>query len=341
MNTPPSKSPEGTEPSGTPESPLFPPKTILVPLDLSPRASKALHYARAFAAQFGSKLRLLHVTEPLAYPTDLGYAPVVSGELENELQEGSRERLQVIVDDLRQSGLSVEGALRVGRPHTEIAATAAELGADLLVLTTHGFTGLKHVLLGSVAERVVRHAPCPVLVVRDQEREFVTPVAGEGTGAGAVSEPRFVKLQRLLVATDFSEASRVALDYAGALAQPFGASLLLVHVTELPYVDANLVDVDTRAYEESARQVAESELERLQQRQRERGISVECRLLTGAAWHEVVTAAQDSGAELLITGTHGYTGLRHVLLGSTAERMVRHAPCPVLVVRDKSSSTAA
>ena len=87
---------EAAQPGPDPQ-PVFPPKQILVPLDLSARSLQALHYARALARQFGSGLHLLHITEPLAYPTDLGYAPVISGELETELQEGSRERLAGVV----------------------------------------------------------------------------------------------------------------------------------------------------------------------------------------------------------------------------------------------------
>jgi nucleotide-binding universal stress UspA family protein len=316
--------------------PVFPPKKILVPLDLSVRALKALHYARALAREFDAALHLLHITEPLAYPTDLGYAPVISGELETELQEGSRERLAGVVEEVRQAGFAVEGTLRVGRPHSEIVAAAADLGADLVVLTTHGFTGLKHVLLGSVADRVVRHAPCPVLVVRDQAPEAVAAsTAGEGA-APDTKAPEPFRLTRLLVPTDFSEASRAALEYAAALARAFQAGVLLVHVTELPYVEANLADVDTRAFEEGARAHAEEQLTRLTEAQRAAGLTIESRLLTGAAWHEVVTLAQEAGTELIVAGTHGYTGLKHALLGSTAERLVRHAPCPVLVVRQKA-----
>lgn len=321
---------------GTDEGPAFPPRTILVPLDLSARALRALRYGRAFARQFGSALHLLHVTEPLAYPTDLGYAPVVSGELETELQEGSRERLAGVVNELRQSGFTVEGKLRVGRPHTEIAAAAADLGVDLVVVTTHGFTGLKHVLLGSVAERVVRHAPCPVLVVREQEQEFVRTDHLDQTAAqGSPAEEPF-RLTRLLVPTDFSEASQAALAYAAAIARAFQAVMVLAHVTEFPYVEANLADVDTRAFEEGARRRGEEQLTKLADAQRATGLKVEARLLTGAAWHETVNLAKEVGSELIVAGTHGYTGLKHVLLGSTAERLVRHAPCPVLVVRRRA-----
>jgi nucleotide-binding universal stress UspA family protein len=333
MNTTSSNPGAGAVPSADRTAVGFPPKKILVPLDLSARALKALQHAQALARRFGSELHLVHITEPLVYPTDLGYAPVVSGDLETELQEGSRERLAAVVEAVRQAGFTVSGRLQVGRPHTEIVAAAADFGADLVVLTTHGFTGLKHVLLGSVAERVVRHAPCPVWVVRDPEREPASTEGGVGAGDKAKETPDVLGLQRVVVATDFSEASRAALEYAAALAQVFRAGLLLVHVTELPYVEANLADVDTRVFEETTRQQAEEQLSKLVQAHQAAGLSVESRLVVGAAWHETVELARETGAGLIVAGTHGYTGLKHALLGSTAERLVRHAPCPVLVVR--------
>lgn len=142
-------------------------RRVLIPLDFSERAGKALRYAQALASRFNASLILVHVVEPLVYPSDLGYTPVVTDDLANDLQREAKTRLDAAVDEMKASGLAASGRLRTGRPYLEIAAAAEEEHADLIVLTTHGYTGLKHVLLGSTAERVVRHAPCPVLVVRD------------------------------------------------------------------------------------------------------------------------------------------------------------------------------
>lgn len=150
---------------------------ILVPLDFSEHAFKALRYARAFAAQFGSKLCLLHVTEPVVYPSDFGYSPLPQNALEENFQRDARVRLDAMVDEWRRDGVECEAVLRVGKPYQEIAAVAQEKETDLIIVTTHGYTGLTHVLLGSTAERVIRHAPCPVLVVREQEHEFVAEPA--------------------------------------------------------------------------------------------------------------------------------------------------------------------
>jgi len=157
-------------------------RRILVPLDFSTPSLKALRYARAFAHQFKAGLVLLHVTEPVVFPSELGYAPLATETLERSFQEDAQAKLSAIALEPTATALPVETVLRVGRPFHEIVSAAAELNTDLIIIATHGFTGLTHVLLGSTAERVVRHAPCPVLVVREQEHEFVADASPSGSG---------------------------------------------------------------------------------------------------------------------------------------------------------------
>jgi universal stress protein A len=139
-------------------------KRILVPIDFSEGALGALDYALALAEQFQARLILLHVVEPAVYPEDyLINAPVLG---DPHLVDSSRERLAELERERIGSRVPVETLVRIGRAHSEIPDTAKALGVDLIVIATHGYTGLKHVLLGSTTERVVRHAPCPVLTVR-------------------------------------------------------------------------------------------------------------------------------------------------------------------------------
>lgn len=157
-------------------------RRILVPLDFSEHAQKALRYATALARQFDSSLVLVHVIEPLVYPADFGYTPLPANLLEQDFEREANARLEAVAAAQAAVGFQVEHFVRIGKPYHEIALAAAEQRADLVVLTTHGYTGLTHVLLGSTAERVIRHAPCPVLVVRD--------AAGGGTsGPGASPAP--------------------------------------------------------------------------------------------------------------------------------------------------------
>jgi universal stress protein A len=149
-------------------------RRIVVPIDFSATATKALQYALPFATAFDAELLLLHVTQTWSMPVEYGYVPPDSAVSPRQLLDSTRKAL----DELSTREIGARARYRVqvreGVPWLEIAAAARENEADLIILTTHGWTGLKHALLGSVAERVVRHAPCPVLVVREQERDFVT-----------------------------------------------------------------------------------------------------------------------------------------------------------------------
>jgi nucleotide-binding universal stress UspA family protein len=150
-------------------------KTILVPTDLSEPARDALQYALQLADQFGSAIVLVPVVEPVhPYPvTGMTYFP---GDLpldpDTDLVPEAEKAIQHIKDEAsRGRNVAIRTNVCVGRAYDRIVHVAGETSADLIVISTHGYTGLKHVLLGSTAEKVVRHAPCPVLVVRQRQTE--------------------------------------------------------------------------------------------------------------------------------------------------------------------------
>ena len=158
--------------SGSAMSPLpvFKLKKILVPVDFSDCSNKALQYAIPFAKQFDAELTLLHVVQPYLPVPEI---PMVDVELvQRQIRESGKKELEALQRTVADK-VSSETALRQGSPYVEIIKAAKELGIDLIILATHGRTGLAHVFLGSTAERVVRHAGCPVLVVRESERDFV------------------------------------------------------------------------------------------------------------------------------------------------------------------------
>jgi nucleotide-binding universal stress UspA family protein len=139
-------------------------RSILVPIDFSPPSAQALKYASVLATQFGAKITLLTVVQPVAMP-DFAYFPLM---MENDKvnAQAKRELERIPVSQGLDSNLIEKVVVRNGVPFHEITGAAQTLKVDLIVISTHGYTGLKHVLLGSTAERVVRHAHCPVLVVR-------------------------------------------------------------------------------------------------------------------------------------------------------------------------------
>jgi universal stress protein A len=146
-------------------------KKILVPIDFSEGARKALRYAVPFAKTFGASLSLVHVVEPPSFPVDMPvYAPIRS---EEELAQEAKSRLFSLADEDVDEFVPVNVHVRTGQAYREVTDLAKELETDLIIIATHGYTGLTHLLLGSTAEKVARYAPCPVLIVRETEHEFI------------------------------------------------------------------------------------------------------------------------------------------------------------------------
>ena len=151
-------------------------RRILVPTDYSKSSQNALTYAAAFAEKFGAELYLLHVVQDLALfiPEAVSVAPPVTPPIE-QMTAAVREGLQRVVRENDLGRFTVHCEVREGTPFYEIIQFAKDTAIDLIIMGTHGRSGLAHVLLGSVTEKVVRKAPCPVLTVRDPEHEFVHP----------------------------------------------------------------------------------------------------------------------------------------------------------------------
>jgi universal stress protein A len=146
-------------------------KQILVPIDFSECSKKALQYAAPLAEQHDAAITLIYVLPPPTfgagdYVADYSY-------LEAEMRANAEKQLRTLLEGELGGQLEKDAVTRIGRPASEIIDLAKSLPADLIVISTHGHTGLKHILLGSVAEEIVRRAPCPVLVVREREHEFV------------------------------------------------------------------------------------------------------------------------------------------------------------------------
>jgi universal stress protein A len=153
------------------ETSSFSLKKVLVPIDFSECSKKALRYAVPLAKQHGAEISLLYVVPPHYQAVEnygLDYA-----KLEEDLRVGGQKQLAEWAAKEVRGEVSADTLVRIGPPAEEIIAVAKKGLSDLIVISTHGHTGLRHVFMGSVAEKVVRHAPCPVLVVREWEREFL------------------------------------------------------------------------------------------------------------------------------------------------------------------------
>lgn len=138
-----------------------------MPTDFSEPSLKALRYAVPFAKHFGATIFLAHVLERI--PLIAGDHTVVMTVPEGEMVQAAKKRLLSLAADEIEELVPVNTQVRMGKPFAEVVTLAKELQIDLIIVATHGYTGLRHVLLGSTTERIVRHAPCPVLVVRERE----------------------------------------------------------------------------------------------------------------------------------------------------------------------------
>lgn len=299
---------------------------ILVPLDFSAGSMEALDYAVSLAKQFRAGIHLVHV-----YPPDEASSAPGAGHLLLQSAEAI-ERLNEELSGIHRKHVPTfrpeNCFVRRGRPYEEIVRLAREIDANLIVLATRGHSGLKHLLLGSTAERVVRSAPCPVLVARKRKQK-------------SKAAPKPFAIRAILVPTDFSQCSLAGTEYAAFLARTLGATVRLFHVI-YPYTNYVFVDhagVRLSGLAEAVEQTARQEMDALKQMDFLRGVPVQTKMLPGPTVDEICAAAGEPDVDLVVTSTHGRTGLKHALIGSVAEHVVRYAERPVLVVPSHDASS--
>jgi nucleotide-binding universal stress UspA family protein len=291
-------------------------KTILVPTDFSEHAGKAIETAEILAKPLGAVIHLLHVLHlPVqAVTPEMAVVPVGFWQ---DLRAHAERKLDESRKAIEKQGVRCATELVEDIPGFAVAAAAKRTNADLIVMGSRGLTGLKHALLGSVAERTVRTAPCPVLTVKHD-------------GGAAL------RLRTILVPMDFSPASHRALEIAKELAKSAGpAHLILVHAYYVPIeLEQFLIQQGDPVLERLSESVTK-DLEKILTGLQDAGISSEYLASRGAPERLIVELAKQKHADLIVMGTHGRRGLSHLLLGSVAERVVRTAECPVMTVQEK------
>lgn len=147
-------------------------KKILIPIDFSDYSKSALKFAIDFAKNFNAKLYLVYVIEPMIYPTDFSIGQVAIPAVESDITTRAEEELKELVKQEVPPEMESEVIIKSGKPFLEIIETATEIDCDLIIIATHGHTGVEHLLFGSTAEKVVRKAPCPVLSLREPLKGF-------------------------------------------------------------------------------------------------------------------------------------------------------------------------
>jgi nucleotide-binding universal stress UspA family protein len=299
---------------------------ILFPTDFSRCADQALLHALYMAEKYGAELHMLHVVVLHGYdPHNPDYEfPDVARGVERQVQDVAAEHMRTALNKHKIESVKVVKAQERGvRASRVIMEYAAGNEIDLIVMGTHGRRGLGHLFLGSVTEEVVRRVTCPVLTVRERQ-DPLTPKT----------------LERILVPVDFSEYSRNAVAYAKELASSYRANLQLLHVVEHAihpsfYIPAksSLLDIMPDIKDKSR-----SELQNVLAGVKGPDMPAEFHVAEGHAAKEIIKFAEAQGSDLIVIATHGLTGIEHLLLGSTTEKVVRMAPCPVFTVKSFGKS---
>ena len=289
---------------------------VLCPVDFSPISQHAVDHASAMASWYKAGLTLLYV---FADQPTMGRPRLV-------LEDTDSERLTVALRKMAArvpAEVALDFRVRAARQvHDEILAQLAATRADLLVLGTHGRSGFEPLFLGSVTEKVIRKAACPMLVVPPH--------------AGRVAPDAPVQLRRILCPIDFSESSLDALAHAMSIAEETGARLTLLHVVEIPSAlsqEPMVLEVDLPRIREMAVSEARRHLDRLIPEQSRSSCTIETAVVEGRARQEVFRQAAERQSDLIVMGVRGKGGIDRLIFGSTTDHVIRAAACPVLIVR--------
>jgi nucleotide-binding universal stress UspA family protein len=294
-------------------------KRILCPVDFSVASEHAAAHAVAIARWFGSTITALHVDNPIFLPIPGLTAAGYRGELRED-ETAIREIAGRVTETFPALGgdVALDVRVEIGPPQTKIVAAAVALPADLIVMGTHGASGLEYLVLGSVTEHVLRNAPCPVLTVPPRARATST-----------------LPFKRLVVPVDFSDWSMLALEAAWRLAREADAAVTLVHAIEWTVEDE--LRVLGRAASGADRDRAAAEA-----RSRLCGLvpdgvrdwcTPDIHIARGRPSSAILRIAEEARADLIVMGLHGRSPLNLAMFGSTTNQVVRRAQCPVLTVR--------
>jgi nucleotide-binding universal stress UspA family protein len=293
--------------------------TILVPTDGSDHALRAAAHALALGEAFDATVHVLGVVD-----VDAAAGPINAGGVSEEyvqrLRDDGRESIAAI--ETLADGDSIQGHVVEGTPSNAILEFVDAQDVDLVSMGTHGRTGVRRFVAGRVTEDVLRQSPVPVLTARATGDD--APVTG---------------YDDILLPTDGSERAGVAVDHCVALASAFDATVHVLSVVDLGAVSGGpdqSVPVELlKSLRENARRTVESAADRL----RDAGCSVETEVREGYPARDILDYTDETGIDLLTMSTAGQTGLSRFLLGSTTERVVRHASVPVVAINARSPDT--
>ena len=300
-------------------------RRILCPVDFSECSRRAVDHAMAIARWYGSSVTAVHVF-PLPQVAASPSGPILMDPI--LLTAAARDQLMAdmkrLLDVERAPGIVTDVVLREGAAASEILEQAATMKADLVVMGTHGRSGVDRLLLGSVTEKVLRKVRCPVLTVP------------QGLADAVPAAP--VLFKRIVCPVDFSDSSMRALDYAKSLAREADAQLTVLHVVspelEIPF-DYPVGDTSPTLaeFQKWREQDAQQRLDAATQY--EAAYTQEPLLTRGKPWKEILRVTEERQADLIVMGVQGRGVADLLFFGSTAQHVVRAATCPVLTLRGR------
>jgi nucleotide-binding universal stress UspA family protein len=294
---------------------------ILCATDFSDFSNHAIPYGIALAREFKAKLYVSHVID-LSSAAIYGEAVFALEEQQSRMTSYAQKEMTRLMG---QETLDWEPLITVGNPANEIARLAADKQVDIAIAASHGRSGLKRLILGSVTERLMRTLPCPLWVVRSPEPGFVTDAS------------QAIQIKKILVGCDFSPDSSLAFEYGLSLAQEFQAELHLAHVVEPPlYEDLIKPSESGETFGRQLRKTMQEKLGAMVPEEAQTWCNPVTALLAGQPHEELVKYAVVNGMDLIVLGVRGHSLVETLFVGSTTDRVLRNSPCPVLSVQQKA-----
>lgn len=320
------------------------PKKIMCAIDFSDFTDLILTYGRSLASEFHSRLCLCHIVAKTVMVSSHMPAYIDYSEIEEERIGHVRKKLEQMAQAFK---MDCEIMVSAGHPADEIERTARENNIDMVITATHGGSGVKRFLIGSVTSRLMKTLSCPLLVLHTKENKKI------------FKEDGGVKLKRILVGCDFSPDSELAFEYALSLAQEFQTQLYLAHVVrptrqiELTTADyiklqegdysgwsrSEYLDLQKKAAEDNnqkkntLRARLERQLLSMVPEESQHWCSPVTTLLEGEPYKELINYAEKKEVDMIVLGVRGHGLLEQFLVGSTTDRVISRASCPVLAVR--------
>lgn len=285
-------------------------RKILCPLDFFPTSIRAFQCALGLALKYKASIHVLHAIPPII--TAAYGATFSAAEMTSDLEKDSRGRLQKLKLQAEAANASITTEVKVGDIDLQIRRAIETRGPDLVIMGTHGRRGFERLIIGSVTERMIRYCPVPLLVIGPH---------------GTRPVPSF-DFHRLLVTTDFSDGTSVALGNAFSIAREHGSRVTLLHV-----VDDVAADLSGK-YREPLLRGVEEKLKALVPKAGINPHDVDVQVTTGSPFRVIPRILKHGKFDLLVMNIHGKTLVERALIGSTAERVVRavSTSCPVLLI---------